>query len=1175
MERLLLDLSYSNVNCVFQSFNGKTTTDILGALAGQTSAFLTGHGASTGHICLEMSLVKSDLETSASNQGFVLHPNEGYNAFILEFETSTGVAHYGLYLTLSAARSRVGVYGNWMMMFLGCCNGAAVSNAVFNPGSHYAAVCTDGAQFLSNMKSDFDVVISRMMCDPVRNEYYDTASLSVTGLTYLTYVGTENLSVNPCVSCACADMSMPGYSYTDNGLIISCDGDCYRDGTVVISDVNGSVLESYEFTKENLSLFIPKGRYDSFDVHFDFNGGYRYSMPRVNDEDFVRRSELNLTRNVARFEAPPDIYYNDKRPSPKYLVVGTSSAMITPVEDQLRQEGQTFATAICRTPSSIRWAYSTVYNDPLFHIGPGELTLIISGAIGDLPGCIEAEQLDQSTPDCFGTCMSDMILTDVDGDNIPDGPVTRIPAGTSTEVATVTGTAMSHNDGTSVSISNNVFILCDDHALSYLDQAQEASSVFRVLGSYPQCFFSSNHTPCDGSLIESFDAGVTELFGVGRTSSASNWMDVIAYPCVSGWYNEITTNQTYIAEMFSCSTISHYINGVYEYGFNYAMTDASIHAKPASIIGYYNAGETSHQRAMAKLFLEERAAIIPGVTTTADVAYRAVRRFLEEYSFIPDGVALGLGVLGSRVVYPDLESTPASSYFVDDSSNAFPQPTYSVESFAVGDINTDGWEDIYFTVVDENATSQVFQNDGDGTYSVADASIAIQCASPFTPTWLDIDNDGNLDLHVVDGGDDVMTEWTGSQFTTYSMIPGTSSGTWGVWMDIEPDGDLDLYMNNYGNSNVMYYNDGAGNFIHDAAAAPGKGAGRSRRPGAVDFDLDGDVDLYLPSVDDGDILYENIGNHRFVDVHEALIGESLGSSVASWGDWDNNGSPDLGIVENGVFRLFRNDMSSGLTEISPFVHKITLAGAIRDIMWGDFNNDGYLDIAVATAYDRDSTVFNGYGNGGFEIHSGLGDAVIQGLAAIDYDRDGYLDILTAPADVRVLHNVGEGHHWLQLDLVGQASNRTAIGARVVLEAGGITQSRYVGAGDGHVNQGSRVVAFGLGDSEQIEYLQIWWPNGYFQLATNLVAADGRYVITEPGHTVSAMIDDGTQQVPCEGNVLFGCPAGDGDELVVTLDFDDSLISAPISATNIDSLVRTPHPCYHPALFGSTPQCLAS
>ena len=238
---------------------------------------------------------------------------------------------------------------------------------------------------------------------------------------------------------------------------------------------------------------------------------------------------------------------------------------------------------------------------------------------------------------------------------------------------------------------------------------------------------------------------------------------------------------------------------------------------------------------------------------------------------------------------------------------------------------------------------------------------------------------------------------------------------------------------------------------------------------------------------------------------------------ASWGDFDNDGDPDLfsGVFGN-INSLYRNDYAENaqFARITTGVVANDAANTIGSI-WGDFDNDGDLDLFVANGNQFNRMYLN-QGQGHFIATSiaKLGAMLFNvsatgGSAAADYDNDGDLDILipngTADGsnpDPNFLYrnDGGNGYHWININCRGMQSNAAAIGTKVRLKANifgnSYWQLRHIsGSPTGDRAQNSPRVHFGLGDATIIDSLKIEWPSGIVDIYTN-VDIDGFYEVRE-------------------------------------------------------------------------------
>ena len=378
--------------------------------------------------------------------------------------------------------------------------------------------------------------------------------------------------------------------------------------------------------------------------------------------------------------------------------------------------------------------------------------------------------------------------------------------------------------------------------------------------------------------------------------------------------------------------------------------------------------------------------------------------------------------------------------------------------------------------------NSLLRNDGDGTFTDVTERAGLLSYHPTqTAAWGDADNDGDLDLFVGNETDPSPTSLShptayyrndgDGTFTEASAATGLSMEAYvkgAVWGDVDDDGRLDLYVSILGDANRLYRNagpSGDGTWTFEEVAAEAGVAGPARSFGAdfLDYDDDGDLDLFVaslgvtPSMSASEILgigqpsqtpvlYRNRGDGSFAEVTaEVGLDRPVMVTGSNHGDLDGDGYPDLLLGTGGpdmraLFptRAFRNVGGERFEDVTAAAG-VGHVGKGGGVSFGDVDNDGDQDVYV--------------------VYGGA------------YEGDVFRNAL--------YENPGHGHGWLTLRLEGREANRSGVGARirVVVETPeGEEREIHQRAGTGaSFGSSSLQQEIGLGDAESVRSVRIRWP----------------------------------------------------------------------------------------------------
>jgi hypothetical protein len=473
----------------------------------------------------------------------------------------------------------------------------------------------------------------------------------------------------------------------------------------------------------------------------------------------------------------------------------------------------------------------------------------------------------------------------------------------------------------------------------------------------------------------------------------------------------------------------------------------------------------------------------------------------------------GAAAAGSRVV---LYRNNGDGTFADATEHAGLRVDQYGQGVCVGDYDNDGFEDVYVTCLGPN---YLFHNNGDGTFHdvskparVAGAPVNGSRRWKWSSAccWFDYDQDGWLDLFVGN-----FVEWS----PEIDVFCGEKGGL----------KDYCAPMAYKPLPNTLYHNNRNGTFT-DVSEVTQLGEYLGKAWGVAAWDYNGDrwPDLAVSNDTEPNSLFVNHEGRYFTE-EAAAAGIALsesGHAKAGMGidvaDWNNDGRFTLliGNFSNEKLSLFREEGSGLMRDVADEtgVGETSLPFLTFGLFFFDYNLDGWQDIFAANGHiqelvqqrnasitfrERPLLYRNERGVRFAEVAEQAGEPlrnryVLRGCASSDFDNDGDPDILVVENNGRARlwrNDGGNRSHWIRFRLAGTRSNRSGIGAQVIVRAGGITQRQWVRSGASFLSQSDLRATFGLGAAPRIEEVEVLWPGGAREACRDL-AGGQEYVITE-------------------------------------------------------------------------------
>ncbi len=420
---------------------------------------------------------------------------------------------------------------------------------------------------------------------------------------------------------------------------------------------------------------------------------------------------------------------------------------------------------------------------------------------------------------------------------------------------------------------------------------------------------------------------------------------------------------------------------------------------------------------------------------------------------------------------------------------------------AVGDYDNDGLQDIYISV--KNGKNLLYKNLGDFRFKELGAEKGLDYeGSSLTSIWIDVDNDADLDLFIAN---------TNLQCLLYKNESGSFTNVTSTYLpelignvqsanvvDFDNDGDLDLYLARFNKENVLLRNENGEQFLDYLGPAGISDVGQSMGAIFFDYDNDGDQDLYQTRDGNaGNLFFRNDGGY-FVDATEqtgtGYKGHGMGVDI---GDINGDGLMDI------YFSNLRENVLYIQNERHSFDQYNTETIQDLGMGWGtlfvDSKNSSNQDIFVANDSHFKVDGIN-YPNklivnrGEMNFFAPPMNPDFQntyasyGTAAADFDNDGLIDLVLCNAGTdgnQIFQNQSDGNNYLSVELDGVKSNAYGVGARAELYTPELILTEQLVSGHSYASQSALQLHFGLGDTEQIDSLVIYWPSEVRQVVTEL------------------------------------------------------------------------------------------
>ncbi|MCH2230352.1 MAG: FG-GAP-like repeat-containing protein [Crocinitomicaceae bacterium] len=370
-----------------------------------------------------------------------------------------------------------------------------------------------------------------------------------------------------------------------------------------------------------------------------------------------------------------------------------------------------------------------------------------------------------------------------------------------------------------------------------------------------------------------------------------------------------------------------------------------------------------------------------------------------------------------------------------------------------GDYDNDGYDDLFVPSRNYNVKNLLYHNNTDGTFTkVTTGPIVNDLGSSISGAWGDYNNDGYLDLFVTNSENSPNRLYTNNQDGTFSSVDSGAIIEEGVysnsaaWADYNRDGYLDIVITDFHPTdfNRLLYGTANGEFILDETSLISLSATSAVGAAWGDYDNDGDPDLFIANTNnENNQLFRN-DEGLFVEILSGQIVNDSGTSVGGvWGDYDNDGDLDIYVTnssdqEPNFFYINNGDGTFTRDLNIEIVDELTNS---HGASWIDFDNDGNLDLLVANDQSKKNLLYSNNGDLSFlKLTNAISENETNsyGVAWSDYDNDGDYDLFVAntegEANSFFINDKGACTNFISVDLFGCNSNKKGIGTIVKVKS---------------------------------------------------------------------------------------------------------------------------------------------